>query len=502
MSMPEAELTVEISAEQELYDRVFSFRPPLPVGVVDISWIEDEAGHRTADHPGYAWERLPRWLAEIRDTYKNAGQVPVFHIDLGSSIPLYAQHMRALEFKRCDERANEFVRRLKNEHPSVDGGTHELAFLHKEIFSGGKTTSLAQGLLLSALQRVLFTRNLDDMADGDLARAQVIFTQRLYRALQTQTNLYLRDKSHTDIESNWGIKFHDEAQPRTYAEVVADTGIATPVSIEAGKRLGSGESDDAAMDRELARERSAAGRELADKYLYWQAQKLAIMIADDPRLRPARFVSADMADPLEIAVSSVLTTPNSTKRLHLFSHAVSSLFNENLHMRHNLVEPLPVPDNSVTLITCFDAWPFYSTFEDLSDEEVDLATDVAIDMLYSWYEKLAYGGKMVIFPWVTQERDARSHEVLSNIKLWMSLLTGTQIGGGVFHDATLMDIMSESDHQTAARLSPIFASGRKPEVEVLIIEKPNRLLVKRHRERQAERLATASRIRGWQDPTQ
>jgi hypothetical protein len=496
MSVPEAEQSADKTAEQLLYERVFNFRPPLPVGTVDISWVEEEAQGHTAEHPGYAWERLPRWVAEIRDTYKKSEEMPVFHIDLGSSIPLYAQHMRALEFKRCDERAGEFIRRLKNDNPGHELGIPELTLLHKELFTGGKSSSLTQDLLRSVLQAVLYTRTLSDFAGDNTDELELTFSRRLQTGMREQTSLYLMDRTHTDIESNWSIKFHEVTQPQLYGELISAIGIATPESIEAGKRIGSGMSIDVDADRELAREKVAAGEHLAEIYLQWQAKKLATMIAEDPRLRPARFISTDMADPLEIAVSSVLTTPQSTRHLNLFSHAVRSLFDENLHLRHDLVQPLPVPDNSVSLITCFDAWPFYSTFEGLSDDELDIATDVAIEMIYGWYGKLAYGGKMVIFPWAAQERDERSQRILDTIRRWMSLLTGTPVGGSIFHEATLMSLMSESDQETAAQLSPIFGQGTEPEIEVFIIEKPNKLLVRQHRNRLPQRLATASRIRG------
>jgi hypothetical protein len=88
-------------------DNVLLWRPPLPVDRVDISDIEALAAVGDATEPGYAWERLPRWLAEIEATFKRADDVPVVHFDICSSLPLNVQMMRALEFKRSAERAND-----------------------------------------------------------------------------------------------------------------------------------------------------------------------------------------------------------------------------------------------------------------------------------------------------------------------------------------------------------------------------------------------------------
>ncbi len=480
------------AAEQtEVLEDILRWRPPLPVGAIDLSQYRLALPSSEPTEPGYAWERLPRWLTTIDDTFKKASDVPVVHLDLCSSVPLYAQMMRALEFKRSSERARELVAAMYSDTaPQQFPMAHELVEVHTAASDNSiRNKTPLRRLLVSAVQRVLYTRNSGDMAQGDTEESHQLFADRLAAEIANQQVIYDCDVSGDDSESKWQLKFYEESQDANLLDMFSRLAIRTPDAWAAGLRMKHyGVNDE---DRALAAERQPAGENLARDYIQWLANGLAAGIAGNERYRPARFISLDQSQPIDIASSSLQVTPESTRHMNMYSHALASLFDPNMHLVGDIFEPLPMPDNSVTLITCMDAWPFYSNFDGLSGEEIDGAIYKATEIIGNWYDKLAYNGKMVIFPWSVEGGNPRDAAILRQTAAQLSLRFGHAVQPHLFHRGTLMEFLSEADRTTATELSPIF-KGDVDDIYALIIEKPAKALVKQHAKSLGRRMLYAS----------
>lgn len=542
--VPAAEVLTERERNPEaFYDEVLAWRPPLPVDQADFDGLfkpnTDPELLKIA--PGYAWDRLPRWITEIESTFKGTVDDSIFCIDLCSSIPLNAQMLRGLEFKRSGERGHQLIAELFNEDTTAAITDPDVRAIHLLVANN----STARRLLEALVQNALYTRNSYDMAGGDAELAAERFTERLKTLAETQSVSYVMEDGSRNIETRWGICFHTCDEGVTYTDALINLPVPTARAREAGQRLqaakqplraeveaeaAAAEAADPTLaektrkrkqwrnqrlqalfiernqeDLELAQEREPIGEELAHKYLDWQASVLAGMIAGNARFRPARFLSLDMAPRAAIANSSLMVTSEVTQGTHLFSHAIRSLFDRNQHIAADMFAPLPVPDNSVTFITCYDAWPFCTAFdspdeyydaysEPLTDREVEICIAVAVDRLHTLYKKLTYGGKLVIFPWATYDNNERSTNILRRVSAKLSLLVGHGIDRPIFHYAALQELMSEEERSHAADLSNIFSDEQGYAVEALIVTKPHRGLVERHAEALGRRMLIATQI--------
>ena len=160
--------------------------------------------------------------------------------------------------------------------------------------------------------------------------------------------------------------------------------------------------------------------------------------------------------------------------MNMFSHAVNSLFEPNMHIVGDALQPLPFPDCSLALITCFDGWPFHFKLDGFTDSQLEELAVLAVATLKNWYDKLIYGGKAIIFPWTIEGNDPTSEQVLLNITAEVGRQTGTGISLKLFHRETLEEWMSEGDRQLTDDLSSRIFANDKTFFQALIIEKPAR----------------------------
>jgi hypothetical protein len=205
------------------------------------------------------------------------------------------------------------------------------------------------------------------------------------------------------------------------------------------------------------------------------------MVIGNPRYRPARFLSMDVVPPSEIALSSILNTPETTQNLDVFSHAVNSLFDPNLHFSGNLFDELPVPDDSLALLTCYDAWPFYFQTDEREDIPSDEVRQAITGTLQGFYDKLAHGGKMIFFTWSAQAESNEQRQAINQTLRDAAAEFGAQNGvpfdlRGI-HRKTLHEWMSPSDRTTAANMSPILGS-EDDYFFALIVSKPKQSSLK------------------------
>lgn len=453
---------------------LLEYKPPVPHGQVDISYLKARLSEAPTAH-GYAWERLPSWLARASETYKQIGNIPIVTLDLCASVPLYAQLLRGNEFLRDGNRArdlssslvgNEALQNLKNNHGN-------LVPTARAFSQDGES----RNMLSAILQESLYEITPEEVARDQKYKRNGLFQQRLQEKLFTQRHFYVQErdeKDAPDVEVGWGLRIHKTEDDRSYLEHIQELQIPSQTAVEARQRLansdGRGQSD-----RELAKQTQEVGVELATEYIEWQAGYLASLVVGDKRYKPARFLSMDSSDPEDIALSGIANTPDTTKSLNLFSHAISSLFEPRQHITGNMFKELPFPDNSLALITCFDGWPFHFQADEELHGDADFG-QVAVDTLLSFYAKLAHGGKIVIFPWTTNRESHEDRKADKKVLEGALVEFGRKVHHGISRDLlpreVLFEWMSHSDRETSERLSPIFELPDEF-FEAVIIDKPN-----------------------------
>lgn len=234
---------------------------------------------------------------------------------------------------------------------------------------------------------------------------------------------------------------------------------------------------------------------MAFEYILWQAEQLADKIVGNKRYRPARHISADNANRRQTALSSIANTPQPTQELYLFPHAISSLDDPNQHLVFNMLDSIPLPSNSVALITCFDGWPGHFQKDEELHGDQDTG-EVILNVLLEMYDKLAYGGKIVIFPWRTHKEsyaDMKADaKVLDAVVVEFSRLVQHAVHIAKIHKDVISRWMSTSDRQTLATMSPI-VNNAYDDFPALIITKPTESSM-RSRNRVDKRHAQAERL--------
>ncbi len=510
MSELETKRESQPSPEEKRLAEILSFRPEIPSGAIDISAIEDLADTQEATEAGYAWERLPLWLAKVGETYKETDGAPIVTLDLGSSVPLYAQLLRALEFRRSRERANELVKELCAED-SLNKLRSEKGHL-KALHKVASKDKYGRELLATAVSECLYEITPEESQNTDEAR--IAFRKRLLEKIIAINYTYELDETVKNIETGWQLRRDKEDQETTYFEHLESLLVPTPEAVHAGLRMVAAREargityiNQAAIleEQAIAKQRQPAGQGVVSEYVLWQSDEIAKKIVGNKRYKPARFLSSDVSEPMEIAKSSVKNTPEATRSLNLFTHAVSSLSEPNQHLRLNVFEPLPLPDNSISLITCFDSWPLHFQRDpDIHDDDKDFG-EIAIETLRGLYEKLTYGGKIVIFPWRTDQEnysDAKAdNRVLDGVMWDLSNALGHSIGRSSLHKHVLKsDLMSDSDREVSDKMSPMI-DDRYEGLTALVITKPSKASMK-SRAKNAREATARIPAQDSQGPTQ
>lgn len=499
----------EISKErtpEEIYDDVFNSQPSFPYGSYDISELEARARLLEPTEPGYSHVRTPQWLAEIRDTYDRIGNIPILGVDIGSSCPILTESRRGFEFERDARRGQGLAAEaFDNESFSLLRGDY--GYLRQLHIAVSKDQA-AKDLLEVALKECLFHITPAEAVVGSESKAR--FRERLVRKIAEVDYGYVNDEQAQNIESGWRLRIDKEAKDTTYFDRIAGLMVPSTRAIEASLKLAKMGGKRAArlpgMQEIFAQaaERVPAGEGVATEYILWQTEYLTDKIVGNKRYRPARHVSLDAADPLEIALSSIRNMPEDVQDLHLFSRAIGSLFDPNRHIRHNLFEPLPFPSNSIAFITCIDAWPLHIQRDDtLHDSEEDLGA-VTLRVLLDWYDKLAFGGKIVIFPWRIKRENpadqAADNQILEATLLEFSRQVEHAVHVAKLHKDVVSGWMSDADREIVKTMSPV-VDERYDDLPALIIEKPTKASM-RSRENAAKKLAKSlSRVPDLLDPT-
>lgn len=442
----------------------------MPAGTLDVVSQTENA---EATEPGYAWERLPSWLAEVHGVYEEIGSRPIVGVDVCSSVPIYAQTLRAYEFARSGVRASELVRTLFSNETFAQLADTTL----QPVALALSKSKDARRLLVAATQEVLYTLTADETyRDDDRPNRKLI--SHLEQQIATQHTTY--EKFHVSSD----LRFKTTDSKATYLEKVTDLAIPSDLALTARTRLSQGVGDTNA-DIKLAKDTKLVGEDQAQKLIRWQARYLADHISGNKRFRPARFFSVDIADPQEIASSSAMNSSQSSQQLELFKYAMNSLGDANQHIQGNIFDKLPFPDNSLAHITCIDAWPFHFQLDEKKHESHEDFGKVALDVLIDFYNKLAPGGKIVIFPWAVHSDSYAERKAADRVLNAVAVEFARQIKGCVnrqiHHVETLESWMSVADKETSDKMSPVFSNG-VDHLEALMVTKPKESSL-RNRER-------------------
>ncbi len=468
-------------------NEILHARPPIPSGRADLSELIRRLEGIPAGEPGYAWERLPAWLAKFSEAYQSIPKyLPIVTLNAGSSTPLREGYLRAKEFLRDGARAKELVAETfdKEAFEELRDYDERLVPIAHQIASDEE----ARALLVAAVQDCIYQITPEE-AKGEAKTNPLMEERILEKLLLDWQSQYVQNIGGDDIESRWGLRFETVESDLTYFERVAEVGIAT-TDAQWARRLLAQEAELAEYHqaqlrfdsvngdingyRELAHQTKPAKAELAARYIAWQAKFLANMIVGNPRYKPARHLSMDAADPMQIAASALANTPAATQELNMFSHAMASLEDPHQHLQGNVFDELPFPPNSIAMITCFDAWPFHFQIDDRPGGEKEIY-NAAVATLLEWYDKLAYGGKIVIFPWATN-KSSDSDRKADKKALEAALVEfSRRVGHGASRDLVATEVlrswMSSSDEQILETMSSIFTS-KDTHLDVLVISKP------------------------------
>lgn len=472
-------LTVEFDpvVDSPEFNESFNTHPPIPCGYAEISDLAliAMAGEEPSE-PGYAWERMVlRFFHEANLTTHAIGDKKLIsELDICSSNPILSEYKRANQFARSGLRARDIANDLFSSNSTR--ALKEESFYLSAANTVLAKDKVARGLLQAALQECLYQITTEEW---DAEKPERAFYHRLRDKLFTQTHSYNVEQSTRNMETRWQIYIEPEEHGQTYFERLCQLSTLTAEAHEAKARM-TGEDEGSFCridDMTTAQQREAAGEQLAAELLERQVAAIAQEVVGNPRYRPIRIFSMDNAAPLSIATSSIINTPASTQEMTMFSRATESLFNRHQHITGNMFNALPVPDDSLALITCIDGWPFHFQLDPEKHVNHEEFVQVAIDVLKGWYDKLAPGGKILIFPWAIynpndSHSDKKAHE--RSLKQVCEGL-GDAIGHGVdsrrFSRGTLYEWMSVADRETADRISPIFKSN-DTSYEALMITKP------------------------------
>ncbi len=577
--MPEASRITPLEGEMvqacTYYDEIFDTSPPIPVGEPDLSDIRRAVRNAPPSAPGYAFERVTANIADVRMS-RHAGRGPILIVDPCSSIPLLIERARAGEFSLCGTKARGLINDclLNDDVLASFRDTQDETAEFFPVENAMLHNAAARDLLAGALQEFLYGMTIGQFYDRGVLRAA------LRDKLLEQRICYRLDEKRfaDDVEGGWRIRFTLHEGEDSYLGIVSNLLIQTSDALAAGallagdaeyselvssakdwKRFGkrwgvdaqnylSTHEDYAPLAR-MAKERAAAGEASACRFIDWQVDVLARQIYDNQSYRPVRFISMDMLDPDEIAVSSCTNTPHNTQRSNLFARAVYSIYDPLLHVQGNLLaeDGVPFPENSITLMTIYDGWPFnieldvrerelskftpletcvdYSREDACHEDEISVFMREAADMLAAvdgadelitfareaadtlerLYDLVAYGGELVIFPWAIKDSKERGGKVERLIEMMLKVVveevsrrTGQGLDLRVMQRDVLDSWMSSSDRAVSENASSIFGAERS--YQALIIRKPRESLARRANRptkvaKTAGGLATQARIR-------
>lgn len=469
--------------------------PVLPVGVVTTASGESildiiQPPEDDEDIDVYAWHGTRDLVVDVRRTRRDTTG-PVIGLEICSSTPIASAHSTAREFDHCRVKARGIGQAFMTTE-----GIEQLRDADKRLVPLAQSLARdedSRALMIAAIQRTLFELTPDQLGDV------IELRKRLSYNLATQQFAYEKvtapsEQDEDGIEAGWGLRYAYRDAGRNYLEMLSCLKVPSGWAKYAQEGIKSGQKTNFEALREIARTTDSVGEELALGYIAWQADVIARLVANNPDFRVSRFLSMDMLPPDTIASHSVANMPSSTKSMHLFSHAIASLFNPKRHIQGDIRDELPVPDNSLTFIVSFDGWRPFSNSESTNIAELRRQADEAVLVLEALYKKLKPGGQLVIFPWAESKTSWKERRVLDELKGELGRRINHGVDARTFHKDTVDAWMTVGDRALAETTSMLGGRGSQT-FEALIVTKLARNMVERPA-RNADRARKAGEAAG------
>lgn len=312
---------------------------------------QDQELHPTRGD-AYAWRRLPRFLdrfkevrERMRDTCPNE---LLLSLDVGSSVPIYSEMMRAHWLRKCGDHAQQGLKH------AVDVFEDKSRVSNAMLGQNMRRDSTFKNSFISCLQMALYCIPYELGGDEDALRAYLEDTMRMLLASCTgfidrkerknEANL-IRLYDHlsidydpskvqrTPMERAWRIDMaldqsggtqtpHQMLQETTYTDDIEDSSKAKQAQMlyrRANKANAAGDEEEA------ARLRDEASMLLGDRRTSWvDSEEAAYLLEElltdaveyvvgEGYAPPVRFISMDMRDPLYLLEEATVSLDAETK---------------------------------------------------------------------------------------------------------------------------------------------------------------------------------------------
>lgn len=402
--------------------------------------IDDKSGATNDLGGAYAWQRLPRFLDDFKETVKvfmaTHPYEAIVCVDLGSAFPMYRELLEAVWFKKCGRFARRAVSSL-NQTLEVNAKSIDVdddTPFDRVSYDGLRSPHLAKnGAVRKALdsytQIALSTMPSELSGEPDKIR-QYLFESISFMSLfgreRLRSGTERRGSDHLSMEGFtmeeiWNIDLTLTANPdqKTILEMLVGTKASylDPSRVEdisyefevarMAKRSGDLElAEDQRKKGKLLREQhtitAVAGEIEAVKFIADSAQHIADYLVDNGLSCPATFYSVDMAEPTQLVKDSRISFDRETLASALCRRATTKL--ERRDRRHIVGRVSEVikrfKPEEVMMFTSFEADVFYTELPD-RPRDLEPAAQALAQTICQIYSRLPRGGVYTAFPWDT-----------------------------------------------------------------------------------------------------
>ncbi len=392
------------TANQEDLERILNTPPPIPVGV-DLEmqqFIRDHSQDSITGeniHPGYAFTGIPNFIEAARSVVSTIPKDrPVVCLDIGSSVPVYSEHRRALHFSECGYTAKEFYNRFYQDEDAVkrlrttNGDMWRLlGVLNANRKLPGEQTS-AMDFFMSSVQEAIYCMTQDEYSSD--AKLKQSLRDRFIRKDRLSAYTYPDRYPDSPLDVKKGVAPDVTQEDQKLVDVLAKLEIPTERALKARQDLKN--SDDNRID-DVVKETRPAGEPLAEGLLELFVDNLAEYIKSEYRTRVTRFISSDQANPDEILRSVPMAFSEEVLASYSLSRAMASMKDPNRHFRSSF-EDVSLSKGSLSLLTAFDSWPRFINGPNVRKQ--------VKEGLSRAYNLLQPGGLAYFLPWfVESQRD-------------------------------------------------------------------------------------------------
>lgn len=469
----------------------------------------------------YAWRRLPRFIdrfKEVRETMRaTCPNELVLSLDVGSSVPIYSEMMRAHWLRKCGDHAQQAFTYALSVLEDRGRVTNILVEQHSRKGATFKTS------FISCLQTALYCIPYELSGDESAIREYLVDCLSL---LLSSTDRFINRKDRKDpqnlreiyeklemvfdpariqrvpLERAWRIDSPlGPAQGSTCLQDILDTKIQDPLTLaqehhvkDLATRISrAGREKDHDLVLRLRKEvqgvigsRSArtVDQEQASLFLAYLIEPAVDFVLRSGYAPPVRFMSLDQRDPLELASEAKSSLDAETKMSGFYRRTIERLIAGDPDHIHDSISRVRshVPTETATAITSIESFPFYADQPERLRDVDEIAEDIAKNML-NLCATLRKQGEYMTFPWGTSAfsnlddgisarlaRERLPEEILKKISA-ANVDGEFLISREVYSPEEVRRWMSQGEFDTLLNLSPAVDTGSDSLIEVLRIRR-------------------------------